>query len=198
MQVITLLHQRACILHHPTSTPKKSGTCKPDHNPSSQNHKIQDFALLSQLSLPNPHIELKHVNNIGEGRGGGLPLLQSLLAGGTLSGGSGLARIVSRRLPHVGGGEGIILKSMSDFDLDGSVSFTAGTTGSGGGGREREGEEELEVAEVLMPLGIEVTDGEEDEEGRDWLDEGGGAEGPPDGGVADAICTGIFSVVRDN
>ena len=52
------------------------------------------------------------------------PLLHSLLAGGTLSGGSGLACIVSRRFPHVGGGEGIILKSMSDFDLDGSARLT--------------------------------------------------------------------------
>ena len=79
------------------------------------------------------------------------------MAGGTLSGGRGLACIVSMRFPHVGGGEGIILKSMSDFDLDGLTSFTCGTTGSTGGwGREErdgtaEEEEGLVVAVVPAP-----------------------------------------------
>ena len=58
-----------------------------------------------------------------------LPLLQRRLAGGILSGGSGFARMVSRRFPQVGGGEGIILKSIRDLDFDGSVSFEGGTTG---------------------------------------------------------------------
>ena len=78
-----------------------------------------------------------------------LPLLHNLLAGGILSGGSGLACIVSMRFPHVGGGEGIILKSISDFDFDGSTSLTCGTTGSAGGWGS-----ETELVEAVVPATV--------------------------------------------
>lgn len=119
-----------------------------------------------------------------------IPLLHSLLAGGTLSDGSGLACIVSKRFPHVGGGDGIILKSMSDLDLDGSASLTCGTTGSAGGGKERDGEEEELVAAMVLvvPPGREVAREEEVEEGgRDWLDGGAGIEGGPLDDAAPAV-----------
>lgn len=54
----------------------------------------------------------------------------------------------------MGGGEGIILKSMSDFDFEGSVSLVGGTTGSAGGGREeRDDVTAVVVAAVELVIG---------------------------------------------
>lgn len=54
----------------------------------------------------------------------------------------------------MGGGEGIILKSISDLDFEGSVSLVGGTTGSTGGGRE-EREEDTAMVVVVVELVIE-------------------------------------------
>lgn len=97
----------------------------------------------------------------------------------------------------MGGGDGIILKSMSDFDLDGSASLTCGTTGSAGGGRETEGEEEPIVAVVLAAPRREVAGEEEEEGGRDWLDGGGGIDGgPPDDAAADVIYVFFGRIIK--
>ena len=117
-----------------------------------------------------------------------LPLLQRRLAGGILSGGSGLARMVSSRFPQVGGGEGIILKSMRDLDLDGSVSLVGGTTGSAGGGRE-EGVVVVTEGEALMEEEVEeaTTGGLEEEAelvGGATSDDVSGCDWPPDTGCS--------------
>lgn len=69
-----------------------------------------------------------------------VPRLHSRFAGGNLSAGKGSALMVSRRLLQVGGGEGIILKFMSDGDL----------LGSGGGLKGGIGASAVVAAEVVV------------------------------------------------
>ncbi len=68
-----------------------------------------------------------------------VPRLHSRFAGGNLSAGKGFARIVSRRLLQVGGGEGIILKLMSEGDLLGSGGGLKGVIAGGGASIAEEG-----------------------------------------------------------
>lgn len=67
----------------------------------------------------------------------------------------------------MGGGDGIILKSISDFDFDGSASLTGGTTGSAGGGRE---ERDEDTAGVVVVVELVTERGVEEDS---WLDDEG-------------------------
>ena len=84
----------------------------------------------------------------------------------------------------MGGGEGIILKSISDFDFEGSASLTGGTTGSAGGGRDEREEEDATVVVVVVEL--ETERGAEE---VGWIDdEGAGLVGRATPPEVEAVC----------